>query len=431
MKKLTYLLALMFAMVLMNSCSKSPKTLVSSGEWVLSNADKIDNSETDGSLIVKDSTIVLLKENETYNIKWIDKTSYEQDFNGNTCIVKMRILNDNTIEVAFLFKAEKIPSTDEDWEKLKDENKVSYLIRKESKSKEKSYKEYKVGDMSIPVDKVPPAGLYICRQTSAVINVIIDNGNVKFQTGENRNNLVDVNAELIYEGLVPPYISAINFANDFGSCEYAGNGVIENSGSYFNGNSGRTIQFVQETSSNNSEDESDKLLSDEIGVFQNGKANIEYDEYKNLLDRQYAKYSSKFQNLIFEIDYKHILTSDEYSYPFDLMVVIFKIYPNKTIYNTYGTENRLTSLGGVVFEKRYGTWVLINKNFRVVPINPEAWHRRVFQQNPEINKSDGTVEFKFYEDYTLAIGSFSFEYITYYVAPYLDEVTTNKVLDYE
>jgi uncharacterized protein (TIGR02145 family) len=100
-----------------------------------------------------------------------------------------------------------------------------------------------VGGMTISSEKIPPAGLYALKsgrgEIIALINVIIENGKVKFQTGENKNSLVDEDIELSETGGM--YFSI------YGSSKYIGDGVIENSGSFFNGNSGGRVKFIKMT----------------------------------------------------------------------------------------------------------------------------------------------------------------------------------------
>ncbi len=108
---------------------------------------------------------------------------------------------------------------------------------------DKTYKYYKVKDKSISVDKVPPAGLYLCKgekgNVIGAINIIIKDGIVRFQTGENKDKLVDADANMDENG-------NIDFSGDYGYNEYKGNGVLENSSLYFNGNSPRTVNFIKE-----------------------------------------------------------------------------------------------------------------------------------------------------------------------------------------
>lgn len=416
-------LLIFIAMLILIGCNNSPRGIITTGDkWVLSNTDKIDASKVGQEMSFNESSVSLIEENKTSDIKWIDKTSYSQDFNGKNGIVKMRKLSASIIEVAFIFNSDNIPQNESDWEKLRSENQINYLIRKESVKKEKIYKYYKVGDNSIPVDKVPPAGFYLWKnrdgEVNYVINVIIKDGIVKFQTGENKNSLVDDAATMSESG-------GISFASVFGSGKrYVGNGVIEDSGLMFNGMSGRTIEFIKETSTDNKNDENN-LLSEVFGNFNNGKAKIEYNEFKTLLDRQYAEYSSYFQNLIIEVDYEHLLNTNKYNYPFDIKVILFKIYPNNAR-KSYLEQDRLTSIGGVVFEKRYGTWTLINKNFILVPINPNACYRTMYQMNPIDDRGHGTIQLRYYETYTFAIGSFNHADITYSFGPYLEEVSILK-----
>ena len=112
---------------------------------------------------------------------------------------------------------------------------------------------------------------------------------------------------------------------------------------------------------------------------------MEYNKIKTQVDRQYSENSKYYKYLTFEIDDKYLLTSEKYSYPFDLYVILLKIYPSNI--SQYNFGQNYTSIGGVVFEKRYGKWFLINKNLLIVPINPKMPYREVFQMNPVINKS--------------------------------------------
>ncbi len=112
---------------------------------------------------------------------------------------------------------------------------------KESKNKEKTYQYYKVKDKSIPVDKVPPAGLYRLGTSDAVINVIIKDNIVKFQTGDYQRSLADDDATMDENG-------NISFTGDFGDNTYIGNGVIENSSLHFNGTKGGTVKFIKKIS---------------------------------------------------------------------------------------------------------------------------------------------------------------------------------------
>jgi hypothetical protein len=308
--------------------NNSPKRIITTGDkWILSNSDEINDSKVGKEISFNESSVNLLGENKISDIKWIDNTSYSQDFNGKNGIVKMRKVSNSAIELSFIFDSNNIPISESDWEKLKREKKVNYIIRSESKNKEKTNEYFKNGEI----------------------------------TKDKKNEGDDVQV----------------------------------------------------------------LLSEEIGSFQNGKANIKYDEFKNLLDRQYAEYSSNFQNLIFEIDDKYLLTTDKSNYPFDIMLILFKIYPNNAR-KSYLEQERLTSIGGVVYEKRYGTWILINKNFILVPINPNACYRTMYQMNPINEKSYGTIQLRYYETYTFAIGSFNHTDITYSFSPYLEEVSVLK-----
>jgi len=92
---------------------------------------------------------------------------------------------------------------------------------------------YKVGDQSLPADKLPPVGLYkyiFSKDGSGVlsggyesyINVRNDNGVLIFQTGEDRNNLKD---NPIESGAS---VESLNFVNP--TCNrfyYIGNDTIK------------------------------------------------------------------------------------------------------------------------------------------------------------------------------------------------------------
>jgi len=430
MKTTIYLNSITFIFLfILFGCNTSPKKIISNGEeWLISDTIKLPENQLANAVTFKDSIIAITGENKSHLIKWIDNTSYSQDFNGKRGIIKIRKLSNTLLEFAILFDSENIPKSDLDWQKLENDKKVMYFIKKNNGAE--TYKYYKVGKKSVPVDKVPPAGLYLSngKADGFAINVSIVDGIVKFQAGEDKHSLNDVDVEINFEGLESPYISSIEFSNEWSSCELIDDGTIENSGSFFNGNSGGSLKFIRVSSVANANDV-ETLLSGVIGTFNYGKAKLEYNKIKAHIDRQYSENSNYYKYLTFEIDDKYLLTSEKYSYPFDIQVILFKIYPANI--SQYNFGQNYTSIGGVVFEKRYGEWFLINTNLLIVPINPKMPHREVFQMNPIINKSNGTIEFRYHERYTLAIGSFSSEYITYSFSPYMNEITKNTQYDYE
>lgn len=431
MKPTIYLNSItVLSLFILLSCNTTPKKIISNGEeWFISDSANLPEKQLVNVVTFKDSVMTIMGENKSHSIEWIDNTSYSQDFNGKKGLIKMRKLSNTLLEFVILFDSENTTQSDLDWKKLENDKKVMYFIKK-SNNDTKTFKYYKVGKKSVPIEKVPPAGLYLSNgnDNGFALNVSIVDGIVKFQAGEDKHSLKDVDVEINFEGLVAPYISSIEFSNDWGSCELLNDGTLENSRSFFNGNSGGSLKFIRATKVENANAD-ENLLTDIVGTFNYGKAKLEYNKIKTQIDRQYSENSNYYKYLTFEIDDKYLLTSEKYSYPFDLYVILFKIYPSNI--SQYNFGQNYTSIGGVVFEKRYGKWFLINKNLLIVPINPKMPYREVFQMNPVINKSYGTIEFRYHERYTLAIGSFSTENITYSFSPFMNEITKNTQYDYE
>ena len=67
-----------------------------------------------------------------------------------------------------------------------------YFIKKNNGAE--TYKYYKVGKKFVPIEKVPPAGLYLSNgnDNGFALNVSIVDGIVKFQAGEDKHSVKDV-----------------------------------------------------------------------------------------------------------------------------------------------------------------------------------------------------------------------------------------------
>jgi len=252
MKKPHYIILILIATTLIfMSCTKSPKTiLLSEDSWLIGKIDEdVENSNNQTLQFIDDKTVTFGEESY-YDISWIDDFTFKLSMNEKEVIFKFGDFENDKIKVAILYENEKAPVTEEEWSKLQNEDRVVQLVKKNNAAKLSDF--YIVNGEKTPVAKVPPAGLYLT-QGGLAINVIIKNGVVKFQAGEDRNRLIDIEANIIFEGLVPENISLIDFLNnwDYGSCEYVGNGVIENSGYMLNGNSGGSVEFVRINSSAN------------------------------------------------------------------------------------------------------------------------------------------------------------------------------------
>lgn len=398
------------------SCANSPKSIITSGdEWIISNSTALSDDGGKGIVFKKDNQISIA-DGKSYEIDWLDNTMYTQDLNGKMLKVKMRKMERHLLQCVFLFDTDEVPESDDEWDVLITENKVKYLIRNYSNVEEKTVQYLKVGDASILAEKVPPAGNYFLGHGS-IIKVLITDGVVKFYKGEKINNLIEVmEVDMDTDG-------NFKFADEISSYyRYVGNGVIENSGSYYNGMTEGTSEFIKKEISNDENNDVQLLFSNEFGSFdENNLIRVRYSDIKSLVDLKYSDYSASFNNLIFEIDNQYELPSSRYSYPFDLLVILFKIYPDhKSLMD--GNDSRLVSIGGVVFEKRYGTWLLANKNLMLVPINEETSFRWFERRNPEINRSKGTIQFQYFEKYIIRMGQSKATQRSYVFGPYLEKV---------
>jgi hypothetical protein len=178
----------------------------------------------------------------------------------------------------------------------------------------------------------------------------------------------------------------------------------------------------------NNNNNATNLLSQIFGSFNNGEVKIIYSDYKNELDNGYGEFAKYFKNMVLKIDKSYLLSTDEYSYPFDLKVIFLKIFPdNERLFKISG--NQLTSYGGVVFENYYGFWLLRNKKLVVASINPNIFYRSKFElQTPIISKQSGTIKFRFYESYYKNSGQI---YLTdseryYDFDPYMEKIIATR-----
>jgi len=268
-KTLTRLINLILLVIFVESCGKSPKSILASEcNWIISKSKEKNDISTTNEIKLTDSTLIDLNNNNVYNIKWIDNKKFSTNLNGQDVIVEIREISKDKLQAAFLFVTEKSPQNDTDWINLQNEERTLYLNK--TNIKVEPIKQYKIAGKTVPIDKIPPAGLYKSEDVEEVINVIIRNGVVQFQAGENENSLANVGVDIICEG-VEPFLSSITFKNDWGTFDYARDGIIENSGSWFNGMSGRTIQFIHQNSSTNNKTEDSYLLDMIKNV-----SNIEY-----------------------------------------------------------------------------------------------------------------------------------------------------------
>lgn len=236
-------------MLISISCTNSPKKIFTTGEvWIGSKTEIIGEYGKGSQVVFTDKSLKYLKDNTSLVINWLNEYSCSFiDTDGEKKVMFFHKVSDNKFEVASLSESDKMPRNEKDWDNLRIEGSAFYLIKKELKVDQNTQKFYKVGIKSIPADKVPPSGFYGLKnlngETLALINVIIENGVVRFQTGENKNSFIDGEVDMTEDG-------HIYFSGSYGSSYYIGNGIIENSGSMWNGNSGGTVKFIKETSFN-------------------------------------------------------------------------------------------------------------------------------------------------------------------------------------
>jgi hypothetical protein len=246
----TFKSIILFSLMLISiSCSKSTRSIITTGdEWIGSKTEIIDEYNKGSRLVFTENSFKYLDDNTSLDINWLNEYSFSYiDTDGKKKVMFFRKVSENKFEIAYLWESDYPPKNNKDWDKLRFDGSTSYLIRKEAKTDKMTQKFYKVGAKSVPVDKVPPAGLYAYKnergETYALINVIIENEVVKFQTGEKKSSLLDEAVEMSEVGGI--------YFSQYGSSQYIGNGIIENSGLMFNGNSGGTVKFIREPSSNN------------------------------------------------------------------------------------------------------------------------------------------------------------------------------------
>lgn len=248
MSRLTYLVVLCLALLFMNSCNKTPKQILLSGdEWLTKSPN--DSVESSNNQLIKfdDSITISVGNTSRYNISWINGHSFILKKVENQVIFNIENLSKDKFKVAVLYEKEKLPVSKEDWDKLASESRVVCLMRKPIlKGKPEVFK---ICGQDIPANKVPPAGTYILKgyygDVMGVVKVIINKGNVKFYIGENMNSLKPT--------LIDTYDSTGYFSlKDFMSGSYEGNGLLRfNNGAMGVDEGQQYDNYILETRTNN------------------------------------------------------------------------------------------------------------------------------------------------------------------------------------
>jgi len=244
------------------SCSKSPRELVSpETSWILSQSEEQVKVSNTTEVIFSNNSLRVVQGKE-YTIEWLSENKFKITIDEKEVYVVLEKLTNELLQGVFLNDSESNSFRNKKIENFKHYNRLLYLHKVNKPAIQNEF--YKLNGKQIPVEKVPPSGLYLSNgsEWGFAINIIINDGEVNVQEGEDKNNLVDVQADISYDGLVEGegYISSIIILNEWRSYYYRDDGILENSDAYFNGNSGGITEFIKSTSSENINNISNNLF---------------------------------------------------------------------------------------------------------------------------------------------------------------------------
>jgi len=408
-----------------NQYLSNEKKQLSNGDlWIISDSITLEPIKLEKGITFRGDTIISSSENKIYLISWLNENTYSQKSDGNSLVVKLKRINKNSIQAVFLKSTKDLPTTGEDWARLKNDGKVKYFNKLNSESKfSKTDKITIWQDKKIALTKLPSVGMYVNESLNSYktyLQVQVIDGKLIIQTrGKYDMDMQD--NDITYFQEYADYFQ-FDISELPGHWEYHGGNSIDLN-DLGNGRMNHDHKFIKLEKSAENYD-LDPMLANLFGNHQNGNSTVRVCDYVGKVDNQYSEYSCK--NLIFSVAETQYLSNKQYSYPFDLLVVLLKIYPDD--YDKYhkGGSEEFVSGGAVVFENIYGCWSFLSMNLLIVPSNPKKLYRDVTLWNPEINRSNNTIRFHYIESYLYNGNNLSYIRKNYAFSPYLDEITMEK-----